>query len=116
PRHNIAKRIYTIVNEETLPPRHINTTSHPEIRAVVMRALEKETDKRYQNCREMLEDLKNYRSISPAGGNPQSTMVMGGGSPAATMISGNTAGRGYGNEDQTVITTARSLNARASGP
>src|SRR5437879_5008538 len=43
-------------------------------------------------------------------------MVMGGGSPASTMISGNTAGRGYGNEDQTVITTARSLNARASGP
>ena len=116
PGQNITTVIYKIVNEDPVPPRQINPTIHPGISAVVMRALEKEPDQRYQNCREMLEDLKNYRSISPAGGNPQSTMVMGGGSPAATVISGNTAGRGYANEDQTVITTARSLNARASGP
>src|SRR5204863_9620969 len=45
-----------------------------------------------------------------------STMVMGGGSPAATLISGNAAGRGFTGEDQTVIATARSLNARASAP
>jgi len=116
PGQNITTVIYKIVNEDPVPPRQINPTIHPGISAVVMRALEKEPDQRYQNCREMLEDLKNYRSISPAVGNPQSTMVMGGGSPAATMISGNAAGRGYANEDQTVITTARSLNARASGP
>jgi eukaryotic-like serine/threonine-protein kinase len=116
PGQNITTVIYKIVNEDPVPPRQINPTIHPGISAVVMRALEKEPDQRYQNCREMLEDLKNYRSISPASGNPQSTMVMGGGSPAATMISGNAAGRGYANEDQTVITTARSLNARASAP
>src|SRR5438309_4649899 len=116
PGQNITTVIYKIVNEDPVPPRQVNPTIHPGISAVVMRALEKEPDQRYQNCREMLEDLKNYRSISPAVGNPQSTMVMGGGSPAATMISGNAAGRGYANEDQTVITTARSLNARASGP
>jgi eukaryotic-like serine/threonine-protein kinase len=116
PGQNITTVIYKIVNEDPVPPRQINPTIHPGISAVVMRALEKEPDQRYQNCREMLEDLKNYRSISPASGNPQSTMVMGRGSPAATMISGNTAGHGYGNEDQTVITTARSLNARASAP
>jgi len=81
-----------------------------------MRALEKEPDQRYQNCREMLEDLRNYRSISPRNGNPQSTMVMGGSSPAATMVSGNAEGRGFANEDQTIITTARSLNSRASAP
>ena len=33
---------------------------------------------RYQSCREMLEDLRNYRSVSGAGGNPQATMVLGG--------------------------------------
>jgi hypothetical protein len=64
----------------------------------------------------MLEDLRNYRSLAPSGGNPQSTMVMGGGSPAATLISGNATGRGFTGEDQTVIATARSLNARASAP
>jgi len=116
PGQNITTVIYKIVNEDPVPPRQINPTIHPGISAVVMRALEKEPDQRYQNCREMLEDLRNYRSISPAGGSPQSTMVMGGGSPAATMVSGNAAGRGYANEDQTIITTARSLNARASGP
>src|SRR6266480_2028507 len=64
----------------------------------------------------MLYDLRNYRSLAPGGGNPQSTMVMGGGSPAATLISGNATGRGFTGEDQTVIATARSLNARASAP
>src|SRR5260370_5694504 len=81
-----------------------------------MRALEKEPDQRYQSCREMLEDLRNYRSLAPGGGNLQSTMVLGGGSPAATVISENAAGRGFTGEDQTVIATARSLNARASDP
>ena len=116
PGQNITTVIYKIVNEDPVPPRQINPTIHPGISAVVMRALEKEPDQRYQSCREMLEDLRNYRSISPANGNPQSTMVTGGGSPAATMVSGNAAGRGYANEDQTIITTARSLNARASAP
>ena len=116
PGQNITTVIYKIVNEDPVPPRQINPTIHPGISAVVMRALEKEPDQRYQNCREMLEDLRNYRSIAPASGNPQSTMVMGGGSPAATVVSGNAAGRGFANEDQTIITTARSLNARASSP
>src|SRR5216683_6244536 len=41
---------------------------------------------------------------------------MGRGSPAATLISGNATGRGFTGEDQTVIATARSQNARASAP
>ncbi len=116
PGQNITTVIYKIVNEDPVPPRQINPSIHPGISAVVMRALEKEPDQRYQSCREMLEDLRNYRSLAPSGGNLQSTMVLGGGSPAATVISGNAAGRGFTGEDQTVIATARSLNARASSP
>src|SRR2546428_2563478 len=116
PGQNITTVIYKIVNEEPVPPRQINPSIHAGISAVVMRALEKEPDQRYQSCREMLEDLRNYRSIVPGGNNPQSTMVMGGGSPAATLVSGNSAGRGLAYEDQTVVATARSLNARASPP
>jgi eukaryotic-like serine/threonine-protein kinase len=116
PGQNITTVIYKIVNEDPVPPRQINPSIHPGISAVVMRALEKEPDQRYQSCREMLEDLRNYRSIAPAAGNPQSTMIMGSGSPAATVVSGNTGGRGFAGEDQTVIATARSLNARASTP
>jgi serine/threonine protein kinase len=116
PGQSITTVIYKIVNEEPVPPRQINPSIHPGISAIVMKALVKEPDQRYQNCREMLEDLRNYRSLAPSGGNPQSTMVMGGGSPAATLISGNATGRGFTGEDQTVIATARSLNARASAP
>jgi len=115
PGQNITTVIYKIVNEAPVPPRQIDPSIHPGISAVVMRALEKEAEQRYQSCREMLEDLKSYRSIA-AGGHPQSTMVMGGGSPAATLISGNAGGRGMGSDDAAVNAAAHSLNARAAGP
>src|SRR6202162_4334470 len=89
PGQSITTVIYKIVNEEPVPPRQINPSIHPGISAVIMKALVKEPDQRYQNCPEMLEDLRNYRSLAPGGGNPQSTMAMGGGSPAATLVSGN---------------------------
>ena len=116
PGQNITTVIYKIVNEEPVPPRQINPSIHPGISAVIMRALAKEPDQRYQNCREMLEDIRNYRTLAPGGGNPQSTMVMGGGSPTATLVSGNQGGRGFAVEDQSVSAAARSLNARASSP
>jgi len=115
PGQNITTVIYKIVNEDPVPPRQIDPSIHPGISAVIMKALVKEPDQRYQSCREMQEDLRNYRTIAPGGGNPQSTMV-GGGSPTATLVSGNVAGRGLTSEDQTVAATARSLNARASAP
>jgi serine/threonine protein kinase len=116
PGQNITTVIYKIVNEDPVPPRQIDPSIHPGISAVIMKALVKEPDQRYQNCREMLEDLRNYRTIAPGGGNPQSTMVVGGGSPAATLVSANPTGRGFAGEDHTVAATARSLNARASAP
>jgi serine/threonine-protein kinase len=115
PGQNITTVIYKIVNEDPVPPRQIDPSIHPGISAVVMKALVKEPEQRYQSCREMLEELKNYRSIA-AGGNPQSTMVGGGGSPAATMISGNAGGYGMGGDDQAVAATAGSLTSRASSP
>jgi serine/threonine-protein kinase len=115
PGQNITTVIYKIVNEDPVPPRQIDPSIHPGISAVVMKALVKEPEQRYQSCREMLEDLKNYRAIT-AGGNPQSTMVVGGGSPAATMISGNAGGRGMGVEDPSIAATTHSLNARATSP
>ncbi len=116
PGQNITTVIYKIVNELPVPPRQINPSIHAGISAVIMRALEKDPDQRYESCREMLEDLRNYRSIKAASGDLQSTMALGGGSPTATVISGNAANRGLAGEEQTIITTARSLNARASSP
>jgi serine/threonine protein kinase len=116
PGQNITTVIYKIVNEDPVPPRQIDPSIHPGISAVIMKTLQKEPDQRYQSCRELLEDLRNYRALATAGANSQSTMVMGGGSPAATIISANPSGRGIPNDDPTVVAAARSLTARASTP
>jgi serine/threonine protein kinase len=121
PGQNITTVIYKIVNEDAVPPRQIDPSIHPGISAVVMKALAKEPEQRYQSCREMLEDLRNYRALGIAGGSPNSTMVMGGASPAATIATGNAGGRGLAGhrsseDDPTVIATARSLSARAASP
>jgi hypothetical protein len=116
PGQNITTVIYKIVNEDPVPPRQIDPSIHPGISSVVMRALQKEPEQRYQNCREMLEDMRNYRALGQGGGNPQSTMALGGGSPIATMVSANTGGQGIGGEDPAIASTARSLNSRASAP
>ena len=120
PGQNITTVIYKIVNEDPVPPRQIDPSIHPGISAVVMKALAKEPEQRYQSCREMLDDLRNYRAQGVVGGNPSSTMVMGGASPAATIATGNSGGRGLAGhnslDDPTVIATARSLSARAASP
>ena len=121
PGQNITTVIYKIVNEDPVPPRQIDPSIHPGISAVVMKALAKEPEQRYQTCREMLEGLRNYRAQGVAGGNPNSTMVMGGASPAATIATGHAGGRGLAGhspaeDDPTVVATARSLSARAGSP
>jgi serine/threonine-protein kinase len=124
PGQNITTVIYKIVNEEPVPPRQIDPSIHPGISAVVMKALAKEPETRYQSCREMLEDLRNYRSIAP-GGSPDKTMVSGGmagiGAPNATLPlagtgAGAQGGRNFHAEDPMTVATTRSLNARASSP
>ncbi|MGB8476306.1 MAG: serine/threonine-protein kinase [Candidatus Acidiferrum sp.] len=121
PGQNITTVIYKIVNEEPVPPRQINPSIHPGISSVVMKALAKEPEARYQSCREMLEDLRNYRSATP-GASPDRTMVVGGhGAPSATLPLAGTGvgaqgGRHTYEEDPMTMATTRSLNVRASSP
>jgi serine/threonine protein kinase len=123
PGQNITTVIYKIVNEEPVPPRQIDPSIHPGISAVVMKALAKEPEARYQSCREMLEDLRNYRSIAP-GASPDKTMVSGAGGmglPNSTLPlggpgAGGQGGRSFHPEDPMTVATTRSLNARASSP
>src|SRR5271154_300289 len=87
PGQNITTVIYKIVNEDPVPPRQLDPSIHPGISAAVMKALAKEPEDRYQSCREMLEDLRNYRAIAGVDASPRSTMVLGGqqASPNATV-------------------------------
>src|ERR1700736_2581878 len=75
PGQNITTVIYKIVNEEPVPPKQVDPTIHPGISAAVIKALAKEPEARYQSCRELLEDLRNYRSTVNAGGSPQLTIA-----------------------------------------
>jgi predicted Ser/Thr protein kinase len=73
PGQNITTVIYKIVNEEPQAPRQIDPSIHPGIDAVILKALTKDPNARYQSCYEMLEDLRNYRLV---GGSTDSTMVL----------------------------------------
>src|SRR5579863_2980664 len=107
PGQNITTVIYKIVNEEPVQPRDIDPSVHPGLNAVIMKALAKEPSVRYQNCRELFEDLRNYRSLS-AVENPNATLPVGAGhaqQPATTQYL-----------DPQLAQTSRSLNARAANP
>src|SRR5437763_7337891 len=125
PGQSITTVIYKIVNEEPVPPRQLNPTIHPGISAAVMRALAKDPQERYHSCRELLEDLRNYRNVA-ANASPQSTMVMGGPqlSPSATLamnglsVHGGSGGglRGLHNPDPITFAPGRSLAASGGNP
>src|SRR6266853_86788 len=114
PGQNITTVIYKIVNEEPVPPKQVDATIHPGISAVVMRALAKDPDTRYQSCREMLEDLRSYRSLSATPGSPQSTMAMSLDAVNAAVATSPAGIRGVHNDD--TAAAARALSARATHP
>jgi serine/threonine-protein kinase len=116
PGQNITTVIYKIVNEEPVPPKQVNPSIHPGISAVVMKALAKDPDVRYQTCREMLEDLRNYRALSTSSGNPQSTMISGNDSVNSTVAMPSAGLRGVHSNDPVTAAAARSLNSRATHP
>jgi eukaryotic-like serine/threonine-protein kinase len=114
PGQNITTVIYKIVNEEPIPPKQVNPSVHPGMSAVVMRALAKDPEARYQSCREMLEDLRNYRSLTAAPGSPQSTMSIDPDAVNSTVALSPGGLRGVHNDDAAAM--ARSLSARAASP
>jgi serine/threonine-protein kinase len=63
---DIATVLYKIGNEEPTPPQEITPGIHPGISKVILKALAKDPAKRYQTCREMSEDLKNYKGAGPS--------------------------------------------------
>lgn len=111
PGQTITTVIYKIVNEDPIPPRHLNPSIHPGLNEIVLRALAKEPEGRYQCCRELLEDLRHYRSL---GGNPDATLVSPRqGSPFATPTA---SVRPLQYDDSAVAGVARSLQNRATTP
>jgi eukaryotic-like serine/threonine-protein kinase len=107
PGQNITTVIYKIINEEPVAPRQLDPSIHPGLNAVILKSLAKEPSQRYQSCRDLLDDLRNYRSL-PTVENPNATLPLGVGSaqqPAATQYL-----------DSQLAQASGSLNARAGSP
>jgi serine/threonine protein kinase len=58
---DIATILYHILNEEPVPPHQVNPNIPLGVSSTILKAMSKSPFLRYDNCRELLEDLKNYR-------------------------------------------------------
>ncbi|HET6929582.1 MAG TPA: PEGA domain-containing protein [Candidatus Acidoferrum sp.] len=116
PGQSITTVIYKIVNEEPIPPRTLNPSLHQGLSDIVMRALAKEPEVRYQSCRELLEDLRNYRALTPAAGNPDATLISprSGSAFPLGIAGGNPQLTPTGNPN--ITPTIRSLQNRGTNP
>src|SRR5947209_1887063 len=63
---NVTTIIYKIVNETPITPRDLDVTVHPGLSAIVIKALAKTPDDRYQTGADMVRDLENYKLAGPA--------------------------------------------------
>jgi serine/threonine protein kinase len=116
PGQSVTTVIYKIVNEDPIPPRQLNPSIHSGLNDIVMRALAKEPEVRYQSCRELQEDLKNYRAIGAGGNNPDATMISARTNTAGGLLPANAGLRGLHSEDPMASPTLRSLQNRVSNP
>jgi serine/threonine-protein kinase len=65
PGDSITAVIYKIVSEEPAPPHDLDASIHPGLSAIVMRALAKSPDARFQSCVQFFDALQNYRDYQP---------------------------------------------------
>jgi len=94
---NVTTIIYKIVNENPITPRDLDVTVHPGLSAIVVKALAKAPDDRYQTGAELVRDLENYKlagplrtgstgAIGPVSTPPEKTVVL-----PVRVVTGNTA-------------------------
>ncbi len=114
PGQSITTVIYKIVNEEPIPPRQLNPSVHPGLNEIVLRALSKDPDTRYQSCRDLQDDLRNYRTLGSER-NPDATLVSP--RPAVAAPVNSAPGlRGLHNEDPMASPRLRALESRNASP
>ena len=73
---NITTVIYKIINENPIPPRELDASIHAGLSYVISKALAKNPDERYQTCKELAEDLRNYKNVLGGAMIGQSTVIL----------------------------------------
>jgi serine/threonine protein kinase len=68
---NPSTIIYKILHEEPVQPQQLNVTLHPAFNEIVGRMLAKDPDRRYQSCAQLIQDLRDYPSLTARGSQPQ---------------------------------------------
>ena len=95
PGDSITAVIYRIVSEDPAPPLEIDSSIHPGLSAIVLRALAKSPNARFQSCCQFFDALQNYRdyqtgSIPPPAPHPAERLhpeyVDSAGMPAAPVM------------------------------
>ena len=104
---NISAIMYQILNDEPIPPKAFNQNIPDSINFIVLKALAKHPDKRYQNAKEMARDLKRYKTmdISASGEQPK---------PEESMERRKQLRENLGDTTQ-IMPSLVPLNANASG-
>jgi len=74
---NITTVIYKIINENPISPRELDASIHPGLCYVIAKALAKDPEERYQTCRELADDLRNYKNLGGMAA-PSGTVVIKG--------------------------------------
>ena len=74
---NLTTVIYKIVNENPIAPRELDAAIHPGLSYVTSKALAKDPNERYQSCRWLAEDLRNYKNLGVSS-KPSPTLIMKG--------------------------------------
>jgi serine/threonine protein kinase len=58
---DVATILYQVLKEEPVAPHQLNPNIPQGVSSTILKALAKSPHLRYENCRELLEDLKHYR-------------------------------------------------------
>ncbi len=77
-RDDVANLRQCILETDPVPPIQVNPKIHPLLSDLIVKALSKDPTQRYQNGRELLDDLEKCKEMKPAAKKaeaPKSTMV-----------------------------------------
>src|SRR5919204_6059839 len=60
---NVTTIIYKIINENPIPPTELDVTIHPGLSGVIMKALAKNPEERFQAGAELVRNLETYKAF-----------------------------------------------------